>query len=60
MLLGVNPVRAKMLSREAPLRSYRWGSFAWHVVEPGKRPVWLRVDRLFGEMGNMPGNGFRL
>src|SRR5437667_1446982 len=47
----LNPVRAKILSREAPLRSYRWSSYPWYVAEPGKRPVWLRVDRVFGEMG---------
>ena len=46
----LNPVRAKMLSREAPLRSYRWSSYPWYVGPPDKRPVWLRVDRLFGEM----------
>src|SRR5689334_4888288 len=47
----LNPVRAKMLSREAPLRSYPWSSYPWYAGEPGKRPSWLRVDRLFGEMG---------
>ncbi len=47
----LNPVRAKTLSREAPLHSYRWSSYPWYVAGPGKRPVWLRVDRLLGEMG---------
>src|SRR6266516_2691173 len=47
----LNPVRAKLLSREAPLRAYRWSSYPWYVDPPGKRPIWLRVDRLFGEMG---------
>jgi REP element-mobilizing transposase RayT len=47
----LNPVRAKMLSRESPLRSYRWSSYPWYVAPPGNRPVWLRVDRVFGEMG---------
>src|SRR3989475_12435201 len=48
----LNPVRAKMLSREAPLRSYRWSSYPWDVAGPGKRPAWLRVDRVFGEIGS--------
>jgi putative transposase len=47
----LNPVRAKMLSGDASLRSYRWSSYPWYVAEPGKRPAWLRVDRVFGEMG---------
>jgi len=47
----LNPARAKLLSREVPLRSYRWSSYSWYVAEPTKRPVWLRVDRVFGEMG---------
>ena len=47
----LNPARAKILSREAPLRSYRWSSYPWYLAPPGKRPVWLRVDRVFGEMG---------
>ena len=47
----LNPVRAKMLSGEAPLRSYRWSSYPWYVAGPRNRPPWLRVDRLFGEMG---------
>src|SRR5216110_1082292 len=27
----LNPVRARMLSREAPLHSYRWSSYPWYV-----------------------------
>src|SRR6266540_6014402 len=48
----LNPVRAKLLTREAPLHSYRWSSYPWYVAGPGKRPVWLRVDRLLGGDGN--------
>ncbi len=47
----LNPVRAKLLSPEASLRSYRWSSYRWYLGAPGKRPAWLRVDRLLGEMG---------
>ena len=47
----LNPVRARMLSWEAPLHSYRWSSYPWYVAGSDKRPGWLRVDRVFGEMG---------
>jgi hypothetical protein len=39
------------VSDEAKLRSYRWSSYPWYLVRPGKRPAWLRVDRVLGEMG---------
>ena len=47
----LNPVRAKLLAAGQTLRSYRWNSYPWYVASPGKRPKWLRVDRLLGEMG---------
>ncbi len=47
----LNPVRAKLLRSEAPLRAFRWSSFAEYVRAPARRPPWLRVGRLFGEMG---------
>ena len=47
----LNPVRAKLLPPEQPLREYGWSSFREYLKAPGKRPIWLRVDRLFGEMG---------
>src|ERR1017187_4495725 len=46
-----NPVRAKLLAAGETLRSYRWSSYPWYVASPSKRPKWLRVDRLLGEMG---------
>lgn len=46
----LNPVRAKLLRAEEPLRKYRWSSFPEYLKPPSSRPVWLRVDRLFGEM----------
>ena len=36
---------------EAKLRSYRWSSYPCYLVRPRKRPAWLRVDRVLGEMG---------
>src|SRR5437867_10327443 len=46
----LNPARANLLGSEAVLGSYRWSSYRWYVGVPGKRPDWLRVDRLLGEM----------
>ena len=47
----LNPVRARLLNREQKLAAYRWGSYRWYLERPGKRPKWVRVDRLLGEMG---------
>jgi REP element-mobilizing transposase RayT len=47
----LNPVRARLLSSEAALRSFRWSSFSSYLLPPNRRPDWLRVDRLFGECG---------
>lgn len=47
----LNPVRAKRLAAEQPLRSGRWSSYGECLKKPGQRAVWQRVDRLFGEMG---------
>jgi len=47
----LNPARAKLLSPETALKSYRWSSFNRFLLPPGQRPDWLRIDRLFGECG---------
>jgi REP element-mobilizing transposase RayT len=47
----LNPVRAKLLRPEEPLRSYRWSSYPAYLARPRGRPAWLRVDRLLGEFG---------
>ena len=46
----LNPVRAKLLGVEEPLRSYRWSSLGEYLKAPGRRWTWLRVDRLLGEL----------
>ena len=46
----LNPVRARLLSMEAPIRDYAWSSFPQYLVPATRRWPWLRVDRLFGEM----------
>jgi REP element-mobilizing transposase RayT len=47
----LNPVRANLLRREQKLGAYRWSSYRWYLERPAKRPKWLRVDRLLGEVG---------
>jgi REP element-mobilizing transposase RayT len=45
----LNPARAKLLPPEQPLSEYRWSSWPEYLKSPGKRPAWLRVERLLGE-----------
>jgi REP element-mobilizing transposase RayT len=47
----LNPVRAKMLGLDQPLREYRWSSYGEYLKSLRKRAGWLKVERLFGEMG---------
>jgi len=47
----LNPARAKLLKPEQPLRAYRWSSWPEYLKTPRKRPEWLRVDRVLGELG---------
>lgn len=46
----LNPVRAKLIAPEQPLRAFPWSSYGEYLKRPSRRPVWLRVDRLLGEM----------
>jgi len=45
----LNPVRAKLLKPETPLRAFAWSSWPEYLKRPAKRWPWLRVDRLLGE-----------
>ncbi len=47
----LNPERAKLIRPEASLESFRWSSYGAYLKPPGRRPQWLRVDRLLGERG---------
>lgn len=47
----LNPVRAKLLRPDAPLRGYAWSSYPLYLEPPERRPLWLRVERVLGEMG---------
>jgi len=49
----LNPVRAKLLTAEQPLRDFRWSSYGEYLEPPSKRAAWQRVDRLLGDM-NIP------
>jgi REP element-mobilizing transposase RayT len=45
----LNPVRARLLKPGQRLAAYAWSSWPEYLKRPGKRPGWLRVDRLMGE-----------
>lgn len=47
----LNPARAKLIGADTSLREYRWSSFPVYLSPPDGRPIWLRVDRAFGEGG---------
>jgi putative transposase len=47
----LNPVRAKLLKPEEPLRAYGWSTYRQYLSARKQRASWLRVDRLFGELG---------
>ena len=47
----LNPARAKLLRAEQSLREYQWSSYGEYLKAASRRPSWLRVDRLLGEMG---------
>ena len=47
----LNPARAKVLKPGQPLSAFAWSSYAQYLAAPGRRPKWLRVDRLLGEWG---------
>ena len=47
----LNPVRAKLVKRGAPLESFGWSSYGQYLKPPEQRPAWLRVDRVLGEEG---------
>jgi REP element-mobilizing transposase RayT len=47
----LNPERAKLLKADEPLRSYPWSSYRQYLSAAKKRAGWIRVDRLFGELG---------
>lgn len=49
--IHLNPARAGLIRRKANLLDYRWSSLPWYVVRPQRRPAWLEVERVLGELG---------
>ena len=47
----LNPARAGLVAEGEKLASYLWSSFPAYLATPGKRPAWLRVDRVLSEHG---------
>ena len=47
----LNPARANLVAADVPLQSFAWSSWPAYLLEPSKRPGWLRVDRLLGAWG---------
>jgi REP element-mobilizing transposase RayT len=47
----LNPVRAGLLGEGQGLEDYVWSSFPEYLKTPVRRAGWLRVERLFGELG---------
>src|SRR5437016_10793578 len=47
----LNPVRAHLLQPQQPLQEFGWSSYPEYLKRAGRRPAWLRVDRLLGELG---------
>jgi REP element-mobilizing transposase RayT len=52
----LNPARAGLIAPEAGLESFLWSSYPLYLKPARRRPQWLRVDRLLGEMG-LAGDG---
>jgi putative transposase len=53
--IHLNPARAKLIRvGQERLKRYRWSSYPWYLNRAGKRPVWLRTDRVMGSLGLGP------
>ena len=48
---GKNPARAKLLRVGEPLEGFRWSSYPQYLKAARERFPWLRVERVFGELG---------
>ena len=48
----LNPARARLLSAaDAGLEQYKWSSYPLYLQSAGKRPWWLEVRRVLGNLG---------
>lgn len=46
----LNPARAKLVGPRTAVSEFAWSSWPAYLLAPSKRPTWLRVDRLLGEL----------
>jgi putative transposase len=49
--IHLNPARAGLLDKRGGLRTYRWSSLPSYLGSPRKRPSWLEVSMVLGELG---------
>ena len=47
----LNPARAGLVAPKEKLERYPWSSYPGYLKPAGKRPAWVRTDRLRGEHG---------
>jgi len=46
--IHLNPARAGLLDPQNPnLSQYKWSSYPYFLKPPGKRPFWLKVEKVF-------------
>src|SRR5258708_5725004 len=56
--IHLNPARAKLIRiGQERLKRYRWSSYPWYLNRAGKRPAWLRTDRVMGSLRLGPKDG---
>jgi putative transposase len=49
--IHLNPVRGGLVQLREPLQDYHWSSLPMYLMPAKKRPKWLRVDQVLGELG---------
>ena len=55
--IHLNPARAGLIRVGLErLKRYRWSSYPWYLNRAGKRPPWLRVERVMESLGLGPGD----
>ena len=47
----LNPSRAGLIKTTDPLEKHPWSGYPEYLSPPSRRKPWMRIDRLFGEMG---------
>jgi len=53
--IHLNPARAQLIRiGEERLKRYRWSSYPWYLNRGGKRPEWLRTEKVMGSLGLGP------